>query len=158
MSLVRSRTLTVALSLVCLVLLYIALSGETWGGVRREEVIGGRETEMLNDEIIRRKGTEMLNEEVIGKRGTEKQDEEFIGKKQIQKPKEVVVRRKDMSKFYKRNEKIRSEFKTSLDKIKSTCSKYATSNNSSVTRLPPSKHFSLGWYTDISNKTNNLNV
>ena len=144
--------MTILLPLVCLVLLYIALSGETLGWVRREEVIGRRENIKLNEEIIERKGTEMLKVEVIGERGTEKQDEEFIGKKQIQKPKEVVVTRKDMNKFYRRNEKIRSKFKTSLDKIKSTCSKYATSNNSSVTRLPPSKHFSIGWYKDISNK------
>ena len=100
----------------------------------------------------------MLNEEVIGKRGTEKQDEEFIGKKQTVKSKEKFVRRKDMNKFYGRNEKIRSKFKTSLEKIKSTCSKYGTNSNSSMTRLPPSKHFSLGWYARISQKTNNRNV
>jgi hypothetical protein len=126
MSLVRSRTVTFILSLVCLVLLYIALSGNTLGGVGREEVSGRRVTKKLNEEVI--------------------------GKRQTNKDKEVVGGREKMNKFYGRNERIRSKFKTSLAKIKSTCSKYSASSNSSMTRLPPSKHFSLGWYVELSHK------
>ena len=52
--------------------------------------------------------------------------------------------RRVANKYYARNERIRRKFKSSLDKIQSTCLKYATSDNSTLGSLPPNKNFSLG--------------
>ena len=52
--------------------------------------------------------------------------------------------RRVTNKYYERNQRIRRKFQSSLDKIQSTCLKYANSDNSTLGSLPPNKNFSLG--------------
>ena len=47
-------------------------------------------------------------------------------------------------KYYERNQRVRRKFQSSLDKIQSTCLKYATSDDSTMETFPPIKNFSLG--------------
>ena len=68
--------------------------------------------------------------------------------------KQLVTKGHSMNKYNARNQRIRSIFKPSIDKIQSTCQKYDHLRNATSKQLPPSKNFSLG----KSNKENNRSL
>ena len=99
-----------------------SVTGETSGGGFLQQIIG--EKDLLRSSW---KEEDILN---IGRKIKQVKEEDNGGESAS-------------SKFYRRNEKIRSKFRIGLEKIRSTCNKYGNTSDSS-TVLPPTKNFSIG--------------
>ena len=167
----RAKICIIIFCTICLYLLYIDIpyigqTDETSGGIVRNQIIGRRDIKQFEEQVTEYAETTQFEEEVIDNVETnelEEQSNEYKDTKQFEEKaikngaiskieKELIKNekmnqeegRKSSNKFYDRNSKIRNKFKTSLEKIRSTCSKYATGYKSTNAALPPSKNFSVG--------------